>query len=102
MTDKFILEGKKPVPASDLLSWARWFETAERHVAQTELGDVRVSTVFLGLDHSFGSGDPLLFETMIFGGPRDGYQERCSTWEQAEAEHAKAVGLATIDAARGN
>lgn len=102
MTNKFILEGKTPVPAGDLISWGRWFETADRHVAQTEIGEVRISTVFLGLDHSFGSGEPLLFETMIFGGPRDGYQERCSTWEQAEAEHAKAVGLVTIDVARGN
>lgn len=42
------------------------------------IGDIYVSTVFLGLDHSFGSfGEckPVLFETMIFGGEHDQYQE---------------------------
>ena len=43
--------------------------------------------MFLGLDHSFGGGAPLLFETMVFGGPLDGEQERYSTWNEAEAGH---------------
>lgn len=90
--DKFILDGHNAVP-TDLMTWARWFETAERHVAQDYIGEARVSTVFLGLDHSFGSGPPLLFETMIFGGPHNDYQERYSTWEEAEAGHAKALAL---------
>ena len=92
MSDKYILQGKKVVPA-DLMTWAKWFETGDRHVANTAIGDVRVSTVFLGLDHSFGHGEPLLFETMIFGGEHNDYQTRCSTWEQAEAQHAEAVAL---------
>ena len=55
-----------------------------------------VSTFFLGLDHAFGGGPPLLFETMIFGMPErsEEYQERCSTWEQAEAMHERAVAHA--------
>lgn len=93
MSDKFILEGRMPVPV-DLMTWARWFESADRVVAKSEVGDARVSTVFLGVDHSWGEGPPLLFETMIFGGPHDEYQNRCSTWEQAEAMHAEAVRLA--------
>lgn len=92
MSGKYILEGHQPV-AVDLMTWARWFEKAERHVAQTEIGDVRVSTVFLGLDHAFGGGRPLLFETMIFGGSEDGYCERYETWDEAEAGHATAVAL---------
>jgi hypothetical protein len=96
MTDKYILEGKKPKPVDDILEWGKWFETADRHVAQTNLGgDVRVSTVFLGLDHSFGGGTPMLFETMIFGGEHDQYQERYATWEEAEAGHSQAVKLAS-------
>ena len=52
-------------------------------------GAVRVSTVFLlGINHAFGGEHPLLFETMIFGGPMDEYQDRYSTWEEAEAGHA--------------
>ncbi len=57
------------------------------------VGDKRVSTVFLGLDHQYGDGPPLLFETMVF--PKDSYSdlycERYSTYDEAEAGHAKAV-----------
>ena len=90
MIDKYTLDGKKPIECEDLLTWAKWFETANRHVAQDERDGVRVSTVFLGLDHRFGvDGPPILFETMIFGGPHDQDQDRYSTWEEAEAGHAE-------------
>jgi hypothetical protein len=96
MTDTYILDGRIPIPCADFITRARWFQASDRHVAKTDFGDVRVSTVFLGLDRSFGHGPPLLFETMIFGGPfdQDKYQERCSTWEEAEAQHAEAVEVA--------
>ena len=32
------LLGKLAVPCRDLMEWAHWFETANRHVAQTEVG----------------------------------------------------------------
>lgn len=92
MNDKYILNGKEPVPAS-LLEWAAWFENADRNVARDRIGDVSVSTVFLAMNHSFGEGPPLLFETMIFGGEHDQYQERFSTWEEAEAGHQTALDL---------
>lgn len=96
MNDKYILHGHDPVPCFDLLTWGKWFETANRHVADDKLPNgIRVSTVFLGLDHRFDDeGPPLLFETMIFGHEGDEYQERCSTWEQAEAQHAQALAYA--------
>lgn len=88
----FILDGHvpKPVPMEE---WARWFGSSDRTVRRTETGGAAISTVFLGLDHSFGGGPPLLFETMIFGGEHDGYQDRCSTWAQAEAQHEEACAL---------
>jgi hypothetical protein len=54
---------------------------------------VRVSTVHLGLDHSWGDGPPLIFETMLFGGPEsiDQWQRRYSTEEQARAGIEAAV-----------
>ena len=94
MGDKYILKDRQAVPAS-LEEWAVWFETADRIVAKDEVGDAKVSTVFLGLDHNWGDGPPVLFETMIFGGEHDEYQDRCSTWDEAEQMHAKAVALAT-------
>ncbi len=93
MNDKYILKDRQAVPAS-LEEWAKWFQTADRIVAKSDVGDVSVSTVFLGLDHSFGDGPPMLFETMIFGGEHDEYQDRCSTWKEAEQMHTKAVALA--------
>ena len=94
----FILEGKNPVPCNNVVEWGKWFETADRNVAKS--GDkerVHISTVFLGLDHSFSTGAvPLLFETMIFGGEHNQYQDRCSTWEEAENMHNKACALAGV------
>ncbi len=81
-----------PVLEPDITKWAQWFEKAERHVADEKIGESRISTVFLGLDHSFGSGPPVLWETMVFGGKLDQDQARCSgSREQAEAMHAKMV-----------
>ena len=94
MSEHYILDGKNPVPA-DLMTWAKWIDDPKkRRVALDEKNGVRVSTVFLGLDHSFGGAVPLLFETMIFGGEHDEHQERCTTWEQAEAMHKTACELA--------
>lgn len=48
---------------------------------------IRISTVFLGLDHQYGSGPPILWETMVFGGVLDGFQERYATKAEALAGH---------------
>jgi hypothetical protein len=90
MSDKYILDGHEPIPCDDLLTWARWYEVAKRHVAHDKVTpEIRVSTVFLGLEHNFGKpGPPILFETMVFGGPLDGEQERYCTWDEAEKGHA--------------
>ena len=61
MNDKYILKGHTPIVEPNLLKWGKWFETANRIVAKDNIGKVRISTVFLGLDHSFGRGKPLLF-----------------------------------------
>lgn len=94
MNDKYILDGKTPVICEDLMTWAKWYEKADRVVKRTELpGNILVSTIFLGLDHSFFTDPPKLFETMIFGGEQEGYQERYSTWEEAERGHEQAIKL---------
>ena len=80
------------MPIEDMELWARAIELEDlqdRTVRRSELdNDVLISTVFLGIDHGY-NGVPLLFETMIFGGEHDGYQERYSTWEEAEKGHQK-------------
>ena len=69
--DRYVLDvAGNPIPEPDLLTWARWFETADRHLAVDEVGIYRVSTIFLGLDHGFPGmgGPPVLWETILFGG----------------------------------
>jgi hypothetical protein len=102
-TGKYILDGKQPIPCGDVLAWGRWFEAvSNRRVAEDKIGDVRVSTVFLGLDHSFSEDrGPILFETMVFGGEMDGYCERCGTWEQAEEGHRQMVAAVRLKSAMG-
>lgn len=96
MNGQYILVGKEPKPVDDLIEWAKEMERQNRVVEQTQVGDVKISTVFLGLDHSFGGGKPLLFETMIFGGKEDGFQDRYSTWDEAVEGHKKAVELVNV------
>ena len=61
-------------------------------VGQEHVGEYYVSTVWLGFDHGFGEGPPLIFETMVFGpGQEDEYQERYATAEEAKVGHQKAV-----------
>ncbi len=57
----------------------------------TEMGRIEVSTVFLVLDHGWNGTAPVLWETMVFGGPDDMEQRRYSSREAAEAGHAEAV-----------
>jgi len=85
--DYFKLEGKEVVPVADCLEWAQWYEKSDRQVARDDIDTVVVSTVFIGLDHQFGDGPPLLFETLVFGGKLDGQMDRYSTWDEATAGH---------------
>lgn len=89
----YILTDTREPQSATLLEWGKWFQEDKRRVGYDEVGKVTVSTVFLGVDHRFTDGPPLLFETMIFGGAHDQYQTRCSTWAQAEAMHAAALAL---------
>jgi hypothetical protein len=87
----------KPIPAS-VIEAADWLEEGSdrRTVKRDEIGDILVSTVFLGLDHSWTpGGKPVLWETMIFGGEHDQYQERYTSHKDALEGHEKALTLIT-------
>lgn len=84
----YVLVGHNPVPCDDIEVLGKWFENADRQVALTEKNGISVSTVFLAMNHSFGNGEPILFETMVFGGNED-IQERYRTWDEAVEGHAK-------------
>lgn len=92
--ENYILVDDKPVAEPDILKWAQWFgEKGSESQMRFTVGDVRVSTCFLGIDHGTDPENPILWETMIFGGEHDGYQERCCTIEEARKMHAVAVEM---------
>lgn len=83
----------------DLWAWASLLEDpAQRHVRKSRIGPFRVSTIWLGIDHSFGCpGPPLIFETMIFGPedhPLTDWCTRAPTEEVALSVHREAIALA--------
>lgn len=106
----YILQGKLAIPCDSLMEWVEWMQKNDRTVHKTTIEGALVSTVFLGMNHNFTGGDPLLFETMVF---RDeGYNGtvdldvvckegessnfwgdciRTSSWGEAEAAHKKIV-----------
>lgn len=84
----------------DVRVWATLFEDKEyRRVVQTTVVDAAdpaktydVSTIWLGLDHNWGSGAPLIFETMVFGdGADDMAIDRYSTEALAREGHTATV-----------
>ena len=78
----------------NLFAWAAQFDH-DRRVAEDTLPDgTYISTVFLGLDHQFGEGPPLIFETMVFSSEDDSNEldvDRYSTETEAQAGHVVMV-----------
>lgn len=89
----YILEGKEIKITYNQIEWHKAMEYNNRIVEQTIIDGIRISTVFLGVDHSFLNGPPLLFETMVFGGEHDEYQIRYSTWDEAYEGHHKTCAM---------
>lgn len=118
-------DGVPVVVEVDIHEWSKWFgfQHERRRVGWTVVPGMHeiytydsefvkhttgeepahVSTVFLGIDHSYGCGDepPVLFETMVFGGPWHEEMERYCTWEEAAAGHARWVEKCTNEVPDG-
>lgn len=87
-------DGRTPVPCDATETMFGPEDDKKRRVGRDEIGDVVVSTVFLSLNHAMlDDNRPVLFETMIFGGEHDQYQDRYYTYEEAERGHQKAIGI---------
>lgn len=102
----YVLIDHRVVECPDLMQWAKWFEMSRKdesfRVGETVIGELRISTVFLGLDHRFLSdGPPIVFETMVFqetaeerehcGEVFDDCMQRYCTYEEAERGHEAIV-----------
>jgi len=80
------------------LEWVEYFESPDRLLNNTYIPFTRISTVFLGLDHSFYFGpeetEPILFESMIFGGSFDSTQWRYATYQESQEGHKQLCEIA--------
>lgn len=80
----------KPI---DTATWTKLFHDRKYQIIkQTRVEDWVVSTVWLGINHAFGGGPPIIFETLILDdsqGEVDG--TRYSTEDQALKGHKRFV-----------
>jgi hypothetical protein len=88
----YVLDGLEPM-ATDNEGWGSWFQRCDHHIAWDVVDDrVTVSTIFTGIDmRLLDIGEPLLFETMVFGHTYDREQCRYSTWEEAHEGHLEVL-----------
>ena len=89
-------DGETPIAVDDFDTYVRWRSEhpptlPPAAVGKTKVGEVEVSTVFLCHDHNWSGGQPILFETMVFGGEWDQSQWRYHTRAQALAAHDQIV-----------
>lgn len=93
-------DGKTPIATQDMLLLAQQSMHPEKWIvakSRSQDEEVTVSTVFLSLDHNhWGQGAPVLFETLVFGGPHDGRMSRYCTWDEAERGHKVMCGIVGI------
>ena len=83
------LNGKN-IEEVDIVDWYKRKNPLSTQLFKSNFGEVDVSTIFMAMDHSFGDdGEPILFETMVFGGEHDNYQERYHTYDRAEEGHRR-------------
>ena len=71
------------------------YKRVAQNYVMTKKGPVLVSTVWLGMDHGYGSGKPIIFETMIFADDKklNDQMWRYSNEEDAIKGHHFAVEL---------
>jgi hypothetical protein len=93
-------EHGNPRREDDVHAWSAWHSKDEqrrsvrRDTFERDGRDITVSTVFLGIDHSFGDGQPVLWETMVFGlddDDHDDHQYRFTSRDEAVAVHERIV-----------
>jgi hypothetical protein len=74
-------------------AWPNFMSSIDgRIIAEDNIGNVTISTVFLGINNSCDESEqPKIFETMVFGGLLNGTESHCATLKQAKAMHKKMV-----------
>jgi hypothetical protein len=97
--DFYILDEQDRPLLVNQTEYDRWHKSLPDDIMKTSFGftlardetkGVCVSTVYLGMDHGYGEGLPVLWETMVFtDDERDGYSERATSRSEALESHRK-------------
>ena len=94
MSTYLLNKRKRPYKVS-FFEWGDIFQTSgKRHLKDKFIKGIRISTVFLGLDHSYLKNQkPQIFETMVFEDESysEIYLDRYATYKEAQKGHRKAV-----------
>ena len=98
----YVMDAEHNIRCVDTMDeWAQYYEADYRQIDMSGNENIFVSTIFLGLNHNWGEDretNPILFETMVFGGHLDGDQYRWYTYNEAMAGHKEVVTRAFIHA----
>jgi hypothetical protein len=91
----YLLDGDKKPYNVTLEESYKLYDNPEMKITKQEyIGNILVSTVFLGTDHSFGESEiPVLWETMVFGGHYNEYQRRYTSHEDALKGHNEIINM---------
>ena len=92
----YIMQNMRPRRA-EFFEHAAWYETHDRTIDRTRVGDVLVVTVFCGVDRGDGYGMPLIFETLVSGGAFDGETRLYATLGEAKRGHHDIVDAVLAD-----
>ena len=93
----YILKGEICCKPENYGEFTEFMISGERRIGWDELNpSSTVSTIFLTIDFSHGSGPPLLFETMAWHNNIEFEQKRYSTYEAAVTGHREVLELLKI------
>jgi hypothetical protein len=89
------LDGRRvePIEAAEWLAWCEATNGGKEYLLGSGSAELSVDTIFLGIDRQLRDGPPLLFETIILGGPCDGQAWFSATYEDAERRHQEGCDL---------
>jgi hypothetical protein len=87
MLDEFNNPVKVERTVTGVDRWCDWLLSENRVVSQSVSGDVKITTTFTGMNMPPYPEPPLLWQTVIEGGPRDGQTLRHASLADAEYAH---------------
>ena len=81
-------EDNNVVPCESIYDHMEFMTNHSRlQVGFDKINGIGISTVFLGINHSYRTGKPVVFETALFYPDKTVVTKRYHTWKEAEIRH---------------